>query len=357
MRRRLLLAAAAIGAVTALGGCARSVFPPGGPADTTPPRVIASAPADSAVRVPAGTHVELLFSEAMDRVSVRDGIRVYPPPGRPSYDWSGRRLRIGWDRPLASATTYLVLLSAGARDARGVRIGNPLTIRFSTGDEIDRGRISGILRARTLRRAGVPILAFADTLGPRPDTTGLEPSYATETDTAGVYALAGLPVGRGFTVHAFYDLNTNGSIEPGVDLVAGYPTPIRLTQEQTGVDSINIVAIDPRAPAVLSGTIATRDSTVRFRIEAVETTDSTLFRRVERVGPGAYALRVPQGVYRLKAVRLPPEESEEREVVVRREELIDAKAEEEYGPFEFVFGTIREEAPEPEAEPPPESEE
>ena len=82
------------------------------------------------------------------------------------------------------------------------------------------------------------------------------------------------------------------------------------------------------------------DSTARFRIEAVETTDSTLFRRVERVGPGAYAVQVPAGTYRLSATRLPAAEDEKPGPTFRRDEPVEAKPEEEYGPFEFDFSSV-----------------
>lgn len=355
MRAGARLAAAAVLAAAALGGCARSVFPPGGPIDVTPPRVADISPADSSVQVPRDASVEMLFSESMDRTSVRDGIRIYPPVGRQVYDWSGKRVRVAWDRPFAERTTYVLLLSGTARDARGVPLGRALTIRFSTGDSIDRGRISGVLRAKTLRKVGVPIVAFPDSLGPRPDTTGAVPSYAAETDTIGVYHLTGLPVNRGFTIHAFYDQNNNGSLESETDLVMSYPVPIRLTAERAEVDSVNIVAVDPRAPGIVSGTIATVDSTGRFRVEAFDRTDSTLFRRVERIGPGTYTLRVPAGTYRLKATRLAPLGGGEEGPVIRRDDPIAVKPEEEYGPFLFDFGTVR--GPEPGAEPMHEDEE
>jgi len=345
VRRSTLAVAAAVALAAALGGCARSVFPPGGPIDTTPPLVVSVSPADSAVNLPRDVQIDVLFSESMDRASVRDGIKVYPPIGKLNLDWSGRQVRIQWDRPLAESTTYVLLLSARSRDARGVLMGNPKSIRFSTGDKIDQGKIRGVVRARTLRRQGVAILAYADTLA-RPDTTGaLAPSYATETDTAGVYELTGLPANHAFHVFAFYDLNGNGSFERDADLMTSYPGVIRLTPAHMEADSINIVAVDPRAPAVLNGIIASHDSTAHFEIVARDVADSSLFRRVERVGPGGFTLKVPASTYRLKATRLATPQTAEGEVELLREEPIVTKPEETYGPFTFEFGEVGERAP------------
>jgi hypothetical protein len=331
IRRAILLLA------LLLGGCAKPDFPPGGPVDTTPPRVLVTVPADSTTRVPPGTEIEFLFSEPMDRVTVRDGFHIYPPPGAPSYHWSGRRLRVSWGEPLAPATTYQAFLSAGARDSHGVPLGVPITVRFTTGDSLDPGKIRGVLRAKTLPTKGVPIWAYPDSLGLRPDFTNATPSYATETDTSAAYALTGLPLGRGFTVHAAYDLNRSGAIDSATDIVASHPSVIRLTPERPVADSINIVAVDPRAPALVSGTVYAADSTSRYRVEAKSDSDTTFVRFIERKGPGDYLLRIPSGNYRLRAYRvtatpgIPPAE-------VRREGILITRPEEAYEHVDFHFG-------------------
>ena len=184
-------------------------------------------------------------------------------------------------------------------------LGVPLVIRFSTGPALSPGRIEGKVRAKTLPTRGVPVLLLPDSLGLRPDTTdAFEPVYQTETDTAGVYRFSGLPLERGFTVQAFYDRNGDSFVDPDNDVVAGYREAVRLTPERMVADSINIVAVDPRAQAILSGTIASPDSSARFAVEARSAADSTVVAKMERKGPGAFALRVPAGTYRLNARRL-----------------------------------------------------
>jgi hypothetical protein len=270
----------------------------------------------------------------MDRVSVRDGFRIYPPPGDPSYRWNGRRFRVSWAAPLQPSTTYQAFLSAGARDVHGVPLGSPVTIRFTTGDSLDPGRIRGVLRAKTLPTRGVPIWAYPDSLGKAPDFANVTPSYATETDTAAAYALSGLPLGRGFTIHALYDINRNGAFDSLTDIAASYPSAIRLTLERPVADSINLLAVDPRAVATVSGKVVSPDSTARFRVEARSDSDSTFVRFVERRGPGDYLLRVPPGRYRLRAIHLPaapgPPVAE-----TRREEVLEARPEEQYEHIDF----------------------
>ena len=329
-RGALLLAA------LVLAGCAKPDFPPGGPIDTIPPRVVATSPADSTVRVPPDAGIEVLFSEPMDRTSVRDGFRIFPPPGLPSFHWSGRRLKVSWAEPLQQRTTYQAFLSAGARDMHNVALGMPLTIRFTTGDSLDPGKIRGVLRARTLPTKGVPIWAYPDSLGLHPDFTNDLPSYVTETDTIGAYQLSGLPLGHNFTVHAAYDMNRSGGIDSVTDIVASYGSVIRLTPERPVADSINIVAVNPQAPATVSGRVSAADSSARYRVEARSDSDTTFVRFIERKGPGEYLLRLPPGPYRLRAIRM-PKTAGAPPAEVRREGILITRPEEAYEHVDFRF--------------------
>jgi hypothetical protein len=169
-----------------------------------------------------------------------------------------------------------------------------------------------------------------------PDFTATLPSYATETDTSAAYALTGLPLGRGFTIHAAYDLNRSGAIDSATEVVASYPSVIRLTPERPVADSINIVAVDPRAIATVTGTIYSADSTSRYRVEARSDSDTTFVRFVERKGPGDYLLRLAPGKYRLRALRVPPAPGPPA-AVVKREELLNARPEEQYEHLDFRF--------------------
>ncbi|HEX7079214.1 MAG TPA: Ig-like domain-containing protein [Candidatus Eisenbacteria bacterium] len=344
-------AAAVLVAALAAAGCAKSVFPPGGPPDTTPPKVLAATPADSSVRVARDAGVTFLFSEPMDHPSVRDAVKIFPPPPHLSYKWTGRLFRIRWADPLRSDATYQVLLSARARDAHGVMLGNSVAVRFSTGDSLAPGRISGIVRARTLPRKGVPIFVFPDSVGTRPDTTDFEPTYAAETDTSAAYELAGLALGQGYRLFLFYDRNANGAFDDQTDLLIPYPEAIRLTPERSVADSINFVAVDPRAPAVVSGTIAASDSTAQYRVEARGVPDSTNVRRVDRIGPGAFTLRVPTGSYTLRASRVPGPDGTPARLELTRSDVLEVKAEEEQGGFTFDFRPLDGGAP---SQPPPE---
>ena len=344
--------AVALASLFVAAGCAKSVFPPGGPIDKDAPRVVATTPADSSVSVPVGSSVEILFSEPMDHASVRDAIKVFPPPPHPALDWSGRRLRLSWGEPLAQNATYQILLSGRARDRHGVSMGGAIAIRFSTGDSLARGRISGVIRAKTLRRHGARMLIFPESYGTRPDTTEFQALYEAEADTIGAYAFSALGLNTEYRVFAFFDRTGNGTYEEDQDVLAGWPTPIRLTPERAVADSINIVAVDPRAPAVLSGNVVAADSTARYAVEARAEADTSNVRRVQMVRPGPFTLRVPEGRYLLRAIRQPGIGGTPPRAEVQRPGVVDVKAEEEVGGFLFEFPPSGQGLPAPSPAPP-----
>jgi hypothetical protein len=299
--------------------------------------VLLTAPADSSVRVPPTVGVEITFSETMDRASVLDGLRMYPTPQDLTLRWSGRRLRVTWAGALAAGTTYQLVLSGNARDEHQVALGRALHVRFTTGDSLDPGVIRGVVRAKTLATKGVAMVLYPDSLGANPDYGSVPPFYATETDTGGAYEFTAVHVG-GYRVSAIYDRNRDGYVDTTADLVVSYPEVIRLTPGRAVADSINLTAVDPKAPAVVSGRIVAPDSLARYRVEARADSDSSyVVARVERTGRGEYVLRVPAGRYRLQAVRQAGPGDVPPRLVVPLPALIDAKPEEEIPGRDFVF--------------------
>jgi hypothetical protein len=302
-----------------------------------PPAILQTSPADSSVRVAPDEGVTILFSEPMNRATVQDGLKMYPPPSNLAFHWAGRRLRVTWEGTLAPHTTYQLVLSANARDEHEVGMGSAVHVRFSTGDSLDPGVVRGVLRAKTLATKGVPMALYPETLGSRPDFAAIPPAYGTETDTAGAYEFRAVHLG-GYTLHALYDRNRDGYIDPTTDLVLSFPEPIRLTPERSVADSINLIAVDPQAPAILSGRIVAADSLGHYRVEARADTDSVyVVARADRVGPGEYVLRVPPGRYRLDALRLAGPGDVPPRLVVPLAGVIEAKPEAEYPGRDFEF--------------------
>ena len=174
--------------------CAGQGFPPGGPADTTPPTVLRTSPDTNAVRVETD-EIVLEFGEYVDRRSVEESIFISPHVGKFTADWSGTEVALRLTEPLRARTTYVVSVGTDVVDIHGNRMASGFTLAFSTGDSIDRGFVSG--RVFDEKPEGVMVFAYR-TDGIPPDSLNpavREPDYITQSGKGGMFTLANLAPG------------------------------------------------------------------------------------------------------------------------------------------------------------------
>jgi hypothetical protein len=76
---------------------------------------------------------------------VQDAIFISPPLERGlEYDWSGKTLTVYFKDHLKANTTYSVTIGASVEDSNNKnKMTEPVTFAFSTGTQIDSGKISG----------------------------------------------------------------------------------------------------------------------------------------------------------------------------------------------------------------------
>ena len=101
--------------------------------DTTPPEVLFVGPTGS--NIPVSTSISIVFSEAMDRVSVEETITVSPVISNVSYTWLNNQTLIVSFDALRYNTTYTVTVGAGARDLAGNGLASGYLWEFSTVEE------------------------------------------------------------------------------------------------------------------------------------------------------------------------------------------------------------------------------
>lgn len=247
--------------------------------DAIPPVLVASVPAADSVRVQTD-RVELAFSERLDVASVTSALSIAPGFDAPlDVRANGSRITVLFPDSLQPQTTYVLTLGSSLKDERGVALPRPITLAFSTGDRLDRGRLTG--QARDPRTGqGSPRLAVAafrlpdawaqalpDSLGattdsllavlsapdgPLPDPR--EPQalvYRTETDTEGAFRLDYLRPGPYF-VMVFEDRNRNRRVDDGER--TGVPSwPVALATDDstaTALPDVFVAASDSTAPAL-----------------------------------------------------------------------------------------------------------
>lgn len=229
-----------LAALAALAGCATPVAPTGGPADTTPPALVETVPADGATNVTDRT-ARLVFSERLATTAA--GAVSVTPQGEvpPEVSVSGRELTVTFPS-LRDSTTYVITVGTDLADQRSVSLRAPVVVAFATGDTIDRGRIAGAVRQPETGEAagglGVWAYALADTTA-LPDPRAVAPDYRTEAGEDGTFRLEYLRPGPYFVV-AVNDRNRNRRLDAG-EAFAAPPTPV-LRADTAATDSARAAA-------------------------------------------------------------------------------------------------------------------
>ena len=199
-----------VAALLALAACASPLPPTGGPPDRTPPAVVSTVPPAGAVNVRA-EKIEITFSEYVDQGSFARAFTLTPDFERlPEFAWHGKRVEVVFPGPLRENTTYILTLDNNLRDLHGVTLREPITFAFSTGPEINRGRLAGrVLEPwRGEGAPGLDVYAFPAPGGAAPDSLPGRPAYRTQTGEDGGFRFEYMSE-EPFFVIALRDRNRN----------------------------------------------------------------------------------------------------------------------------------------------------
>jgi len=134
-----------------LAACASMGNPDGGRYDETPPKVLASYPADKSTKNNK-KKISIAFNEYIKLENASEKVIVSPPQIEvPNIRADGKRVRVDLYDTLQANTTYTIDFSDAIEDNNE---GNPMgnyTYSFSTGDEIDTMEVAGtVLNAEDL---------------------------------------------------------------------------------------------------------------------------------------------------------------------------------------------------------------
>ncbi len=185
--------------------CATPISPTGGPPDKQGPVLIQSEPVTGTTNFDGKTF-HFHFNEYINRNSINNNINVEPDLGLTfSTKWKRKRLSLEFDDKLPDSTTIIISLGGNISDTRNNKMGAPIIVAVSTGDEIDESSITGRVRSAN---DGTPIEAEKVFLYREPFDLTQKATYQAETDTGGVFRFSYLGPG---TYKAIYldDRNRN----------------------------------------------------------------------------------------------------------------------------------------------------
>jgi hypothetical protein len=202
----------ALGALGALGGCAEiGRGPPGGPEDHAPPKLLKVTPDTGALHVKPKEVVfrfDEVVSERPTGANSLDGLVVLSPSdGVPRVSWHRQAISIRPRRGFRANTTYSVTLLPGMADLRGNVLKSASTTFFSTGGEIPRTALRGIVFDWVAGKPAPRALVQAFHPG---DTTF---AWIATTDSVGNFEIRAFPAGT-YLVRAVLDANNNRTLDP-----------------------------------------------------------------------------------------------------------------------------------------------
>jgi hypothetical protein len=165
----------------------------------------------------APERIELEFNEYVDRQSVEESIFISPYVGDLEFEWSGPEVTVSFPEDLREGITYVVTVGTDVVDVRsGNRMAGAFSLAFSTGDSIDRGKMSG----RVFDPEPEGLMVFAYRLGPHRadslDPARVKPDYITQTGEGGSFTLPHIAFGV-YRVFAIRDEYRNLVYDRGVD--------------------------------------------------------------------------------------------------------------------------------------------
>jgi hypothetical protein len=228
--------------IAAFFDCAKTGSPGGGPLDKTSPDIIAVKPEPGSVAVNLDEKIEVVFSKSMDKESVRNAIFISPLFfDYPTYEWSGKKLKIKLPEKLKPNTTYSITIGASAKDSHGNQLGKSQSFSFSTGEIINSGKIEGRILMGNLK--GMDAWAYQlDSLPPDSFMYRI-PDYVTQTDSLGEFLFEFLGKGK-YLIIGVDDKNNNQFWTPPSEKL-GLPTRIvELADDTSAQGGVIIVAAD-----------------------------------------------------------------------------------------------------------------
>jgi len=237
-------------------GCANrgGLGPPGGPVDTTRPRVIRVTPESGSVSQRAGA-VQFSFSRVVTDNPARGQLDQYflisPSDGLPRVNWHRDRIDVRPRHGFRPNTAYSVTLLPGLADVRGNQMKESAVTVFSTGAAFPRFGIVGTIFDWAAERPAGGALVEAIS---RPDSI----VYLAAADSLGQYAIGPFGAGR-YTLLGFVDRNNNRVLDPG-EIFDSLTVAITNTRQSIELLAINRDTIPPRMTAV------SRDDSATLRV-------------------------------------------------------------------------------------------
>jgi hypothetical protein len=249
----ILLSCLVAMALVQMGGCANIVPPSGGPRDSIPPYAVYAKPKDSSTNI-APKEILISFNEYITTNALQEQLIVSPNiKNNPLIDQRLNMLRVRLSDSLNTNTTYSFQFGNAIRDVNENNIIQNYTYVFSTGNQIDTGKLYGKVQ---IAETGLVDSTLIAVLHPVENDSAIyndKPNYYTRINGEGVFEFKFLPA-KDFNVYIVQN-DYNKRYDDSTKLFAFLNSSVNPTQTK---DSIQLYAFEAspkkeKKPATLAG--------------------------------------------------------------------------------------------------------
>jgi methionine-rich copper-binding protein CopC len=180
-------------ALIQMGGCANIVPPSGGPRDSIPPYAVYAKPKDSSTNI-APKEILISFNEYITTNALQEQLIVSPNiKNNPLVDQRLNMVRIRLSDSLNANTTYSLQFGNALRDVNEGNIVQNYTYVFSTGNQIDTGKLFGKVQ---IAETGLVDSSLIAVLHPIEKDSAIykdKPTYYSRINGQGIFEFKFLP--------------------------------------------------------------------------------------------------------------------------------------------------------------------
>ena len=227
----------AIYMIQALVSCANIVPPSGGPRDSIPPYRIFARPKDSATNIQP-KEIIIAFNEYIATTNIQENLVVNPSiKNTPLIESKLNTVRIRLSDSLSANTTYRIQFGTAIRDVNEGNIAQDFSYVFSTGNQIDSGKLQGTVKLAETGRVDSTLIVV---LQPKENDSAIfknKPLYYAKLNSKGKFAFDFLPF-KQFNIFVIPN-DYNKKYDDSTKYFAFGETPVTVARNQ---DSIRLYA-------------------------------------------------------------------------------------------------------------------
>lgn len=234
-------------------GCANIVPPSGGPRDSLPPYLVVAKPKDSSLNIQP-KEIVIAFNEYITAESIQENLIISPSiKTTPLIDARLNMLRIRLNDTLDKNTTYSIKFGNAIKDINEGNILKNFTYVFSTGNNLDSGKLSGNVR---IAETGSIDSTLIVVLHPALKDSAIykdKPMYYAKVNAKGKFEFTFLPIAK-FSIFVLPN-DYNKKYDDSTKLFGFLNEPIQITA-QTDSQQLYVFQAYPKVEKKKTSTTA-----------------------------------------------------------------------------------------------------